>query len=79
MYKRQPDGDFGEKPMAFIVTLKGVELSEQTILSFLDKNLASFKKPRSIQFLDSLPVNPMGKVLKTELRAPYWKGQERNV
>ena len=74
-----PDGDFGEKPMAFIVTLKGVELSEQTILSFLDKNLASFKKPRSIQFLDSLPVNPMGKVLKTELRAPYWKGQERNV
>jgi long-chain acyl-CoA synthetase len=51
----------------------------EDLLTFLDGRLASFKKPRQIEFVDSLPTNAMGKVLKTELREPYWAGRVRNV
>ncbi len=74
-----PDGDFGEKPMAFVVLAGQSVLQEADILAFLDGEIASFKKPRAFQFLDALPLNPMGKILKTELREPYWRNQERNV
>lgn len=74
-----PQDDFGEQALAFVVVRPGHEVTSDDILSFLDGRLASYKKPRQIEFIDSLPVSPMGKVLKTELRAPYWKGRERNV
>ena len=68
-----PHDDLGEKPLAFIVRKAGAGITENDILSFLEGRLASFKKPRDFEFVDQLPINPMGKVLKTELRAPYWK------
>jgi long-chain acyl-CoA synthetase len=74
-----PEPDFGEQPLAFIVAAPGVELTTDDLLSFLDGRLASFKKPRQFVFVDELPLSPMGKVLKTELRAPYWEGRERRV
>jgi long-chain acyl-CoA synthetase len=74
-----PHDDFGEQPMAFVVPKPGHALTGDDILAFLDGRLASFKKPRLIEFVDDLPTNPMGKVLKTELRKPYWAGRERNV
>jgi long-chain acyl-CoA synthetase len=74
-----PEPDFGEQPLAFIVAAPGVEFTADDLLSFLDGRLASFKKPRQFQFVDELPMSPMGKVLKTELRAPYWEGRERRV
>jgi long-chain acyl-CoA synthetase len=74
-----PQADFGEQPLAFVVPRPGHTLTADDILAFLDGRLASFKKPRLIEFVDALPTNPMGKVLKTELRLPYWAGQERNV
>jgi long-chain acyl-CoA synthetase len=74
-----PEPDFGEQPLAFIVTRRSAELSEDDIVSFLDGRLPSYKKPRQFVFVDELPVSPMGKVLKTELRAPYWEGRERRV
>jgi long-chain acyl-CoA synthetase len=74
-----PEPDFGEQPLAFIVGEPGVELTADDLLSFLDGRLASFKKPRQFEFVGELPLSPMGKVLKTELRAPYWKGRDRRV
>lgn len=74
-----PQGDFGEQPLAFVVPRTGHAVTADDILGFLDGRLASYKKPRIIEFADDLPVNPMGKVLKTELRKPYWEGHERNV
>jgi long-chain acyl-CoA synthetase len=74
-----PESDFGEQPLAFIVTRPPAELTDDDILSFLDGRLASYKKPRQFVFVEELPVSPMGKVLKTELRAPYWEGRERRV
>ncbi|HTN81996.1 MAG TPA: AMP-binding protein [Acidimicrobiales bacterium] len=74
-----PEPDFGEQALAFIVTRPGHSVTAPQLLEFLDGRLATYKKPRQFEFVDALPVSPMGKVLKTELRAPYWKGHERNV
>jgi long-chain acyl-CoA synthetase len=74
-----PEPDFGEQALAFIVTDPGAELSDDDILSFLDGRLASYKKPRKFVYLDELPMTTMGKVLKTELREPYWAGSDRRV
>lgn len=74
-----PHDDFGEKPLAFIVPRKGSTIDAGSVLSFLEGRLASFKRPREFEFIAALPVSPMGKVLKTELRKPYWEGRERNV
>ena len=74
-----PHDDLGEKPLAFIVRKAGSDVTQDDILSFLDANLASYKKPRDFEFIEQLPISPMGKVLKTELRAPYWKDRERKV
>ena len=74
-----PHDDLGEKPLAFIVKRAGAEVTQDDILSFLDGRLASYKKPRDFEFIDQLPISSMGKVLKTDLRAPYWEGKERKV
>jgi long-chain acyl-CoA synthetase len=74
-----PEADFGEQPLAFVVADPSVELSADDLLTFLDGRLASFKKPRRFEFVDELPLSPMGKVLKTELREPYWRGRDRRV
>ena len=74
-----PEPDFGEQALAFVVTRPGHSVTGPELLEFLDGRLASYKKPRQFEFVDHLPVSPMGKVLKTELHAPYWKGRDRNV
>lgn len=74
-----PQDDFGEQPLAFVVLKPGHALTADGLYAFLEGRLASFKKPRQIEFVDTLPINPMGKILKTELREPYWAGRERNV
>jgi long-chain acyl-CoA synthetase len=74
-----PDDDFGEKPLAFIVTGPGARLDEDALRSFLQDRLANYKRPRQFVFVDELPLNTAGKVLKIELRQPYWIGRHRNV
>ena len=49
------------------------------ILRHLTMKLGGFERPRSVEFINELPRNPSGKVLKRELREPYWKGQKRRV
>ena len=74
-----PHDDFGEQPMAFVVCKAGQQLDDAELLTFLKDSLASFKLPRRVEFTDALPLSPMGKVLKQELRQPFWEGRERNV
>jgi long-chain acyl-CoA synthetase len=74
-----PQEDFGEQPLAFILGDSTATPTAGDLLSFLDGRLASYKKPRQFVFVDELPTSPMGKILKTELRAPYWEGRERRV
>jgi long-chain acyl-CoA synthetase len=74
-----PEPTFGEQPLAFVITKPSIKLSDEDLLSFLDGKLSRYKRPRQFLFVEELPRNPMGKVLKNELRAPYWKGRNRNV
>jgi long-chain acyl-CoA synthetase len=74
-----PQHDFGEQPLAFIVADCSKRPSTEDLLSFLDGRLGPYKHPRQFEFVDELPRNSMGKVLKTELRAPYWTGRDRHV
>ncbi len=69
-----PDEEWGEVPKAIIVLKKGVKATPEELMEFCRTNLASFKRPRSVVFVDELPRNPMGKVLKRVLREQYAKG-----
>jgi acyl-CoA synthetase (AMP-forming)/AMP-acid ligase II len=64
-----PDERLGEVGKAFVVTLPGVELDESTVIDYTREHLANFKTPRSVTFLDALPRNPGGKVVKPQLRS----------
>lgn len=74
-----PHDDFGEQPLALVIARPGSDLTAESLLSFLHGRLASYKHPRVIELVDELPMNPMGKIQKTELRARYWQGRERHV
>ena len=65
-----PDPEWGQEPVAFVVLKKGEVANEAEIIEYCRSRL-SFKRPRSVIFLDSLPRNPMGKVLKRVLREQY--------
>jgi fatty-acyl-CoA synthase len=74
-----PDRDWGEAPKAVIVLDEGASITEADVLSHCRSYLASYKCPRSVDFVGELPRNATGKVLKRELRAPYWVGHDRKV
>lgn len=63
-----PDEKWGELVRAFIVRRPGAQLSAEEVVDFLKPKIASFKLPKKIDFLDALPRNPSGKILKTALR-----------
>jgi acyl-CoA synthetase (AMP-forming)/AMP-acid ligase II len=63
------DDEFGQRLKAFVVTREDVEVSAQDLTAHVKANLASYKSPREIEFLDELPRNATGKVLKKDLRA----------
>lgn len=74
-----PDAEWGEAVKAFIVLKEGMKASEDEIISYCKEKLAGYKKPRSVDFVDSLPMSPAGKILKSKLREKYWQGHDRRV
>ena len=74
-----PDARWGEAIKAVIVIQPGKEVSEQELIKFCKKRIASYKKPKSIEFIDELPKNNNGKIVKQELRETYWQAVERQV
>ncbi|GAA0612106.1 long-chain fatty acid--CoA ligase [Sporichthya brevicatena] len=74
-----PDARWGESVKACVVLETGGTASEDAVISWCREHLATYKAPRSVDFLEALPRNPSGKVLKRELRAPYWADQARQV
>jgi acyl-CoA synthetase (AMP-forming)/AMP-acid ligase II len=74
-----PDPQWGETVKAIIVLRDGQTATEEDIVNFCRKYLAGFKRPRSVDFVESLPRNLSGKVLKKILREPYWRDQDRMV
>jgi len=67
-----PDERWGETVKAIVVLKEGAKATAGEIIEYCKGRLSSYKKPTSVDFLEQLPRNPSGKVLKTELRRPYW-------
>jgi len=74
-----PDERWGEMPAAIIVLKEGKTATETELVEFCRNNLAHFKCPRSISFVESLPRTATGKIQKNLLRAKYWEGREKRV
>ena len=74
-----PDEEFGEQVKAFIELKPGALATPDEILLHGRVRLASYKQPKSVEIVHELPRNTMGKILKRDLRAPYWKEKERKV
>jgi long-chain acyl-CoA synthetase len=66
-----PDEHWGEVVKAVIVPKQGVQVTEAEIIEFCGRNLAGFKKPKSVEFWTELPKSPQGKILKKEIRKHY--------
>jgi long-chain acyl-CoA synthetase len=63
-----------------VVVLKpGASATQEQLSTHCHTLIAGYKCPRSIEFRDALPVSGAGKILKTELRKPFWAGRERNI
>jgi long-chain acyl-CoA synthetase len=74
-----PSEKWGESPRAIVVVAPGTEADEDDIIAFARGRLARYKCPVGVDFTDALPRNPSGKILKKDLRAPYWEGRQRQV
>jgi long-chain acyl-CoA synthetase len=74
-----PDEQWGEAVKAIVVKKPGVAVSAKELIDYARERIAGYKVPRSVDFIDALPRNPSGKILKRELRKPYWLGHERQV
>ena len=74
-----PDEQWGELVHVFIVKFPGAALSEREIIEHCKVRIASYKCPRQVSFIDAMPLSGAGKILKTQLRAPFWESYERKV
>ncbi|HUW65550.1 MAG TPA: AMP-binding protein, partial [Spirochaetia bacterium] len=74
-----PDDKWGEAVKAYISINQGASATETEIIEFCKQNLASYKKPQSVEFLSELPKNASGKIVKTVLRDKHWSGRDRKV
>jgi acyl-CoA synthetase (AMP-forming)/AMP-acid ligase II len=74
-----PDDTWGEAVHAIVQLKPGAEATAEDIIAFCRDRLAGYKRPRSVEFIDQIPRNASMKVLKKDLRAPYWEGRDRAV
>ena len=78
-----PDDRWGETVKAIVVRAPAAPADDEAlaadIIAATRDRLAHYKCPTSVDFVDALPRNPSGKVLKRELRRPYWAEGERNI
>ena len=74
-----PDDLWGEAVKAVVVLRKGHQVGTNELIEYCGQHLAAFKKPRSIDFVDSLPKNPNGKVARRIIRERFWDSEKRRV
>jgi acyl-CoA synthetase (AMP-forming)/AMP-acid ligase II len=75
----KPDEEWGEVPHAFVSLHPGQRISTDELVAFCRERLSGYKCPRTIDILEELPKNALGKILKTELRSRFWAGRTRKV
>ncbi len=74
-----PDDAWGEAVKAVVIRMPGCDVTEAMVIEHCKNHIASYKKPKSVDFVDAMPRSAMGKILKHELRARYWEGRTRKV
>lgn len=74
-----PDERWGEAVKAIVVPHVDGAPDPAAVIAWARERIAGFKAPKSVDFIDALPRNASGKVLRRELRKPYWEGRTRNV
>jgi long-chain acyl-CoA synthetase len=77
-----PNEDWGEEIKAVVELKPGWDASPETaqsIIDFAKDKLPGFQRPRTVDFVDALPRSPAGKVLRAQVRAPYWKGRSKSI
>ncbi|MDE2462753.1 MAG: fatty acid--CoA ligase [Alphaproteobacteria bacterium] len=74
-----PDARWGEAVKAIVVPRPGHTIDPADIIRFARARIAAFKVPKSIDVIEALPRNPSGKILRRQLREPYWSGKDRRV
>jgi fatty-acyl-CoA synthase/long-chain acyl-CoA synthetase len=74
-----PHEHWGETVKAVVVRRPGADPRPEEIIEHARRHLAHYKCPTSVDFVDALPRNPSGKLLKRQLREPYWEGHERRI
>jgi len=74
-----PDDLWIERVHAVILLKEGQQATDNEIIEFCKQHLAHYKAPKSVVFVESLPKNPQGKILKREIREKYWIGLERKI
>ena len=74
-----PDDEMGERVLAFCELKPGRHATPNELIAHCGASLATYKRPREIRIVDELPRNTIGKLLKRELRAPFWKDRDRLV
>jgi acyl-CoA synthetase (AMP-forming)/AMP-acid ligase II len=74
-----PDEKWGEAVKAVVALKPGMAATPDEIIAFARGRIAAFKAPKSVDFIDALPRNASGKILRKDLREPYWAGRERLV
>ena len=74
-----PDDYWGESVKAVVELRPGASVTAEDLIAFCGERLADYKKPRSVDIVDELPRSPAGKLLKTLIREPYWKGVGRRI
>ena len=74
-----PDELWGEAVKALVVPREGMALTEAEVIRHCKDNLAGYKKPKSVDFIQEIPKNPYGKIDRRALKEPYWKGLDRRI
>ena len=75
-----PDDKWGERVHAIVRLHEGAKVDEAEIISHCHDLIANYKCPRSVSFrTEPMPLSGAGKILKTELRKPYWEGKTKQV
>ena len=74
-----PDVKWGETVKAIVILRAATKVSAEQLIDYCHERLAGIKTPHSVDFVTALPRNSSGKVLKHELRKPYWKGRQRCI
>jgi acyl-CoA synthetase (AMP-forming)/AMP-acid ligase II len=74
-----PDERWGEVPAAHVVLSPGTVVTSDELIQFCASQIARFKRPRLVKFVDSLPKTAIGKIQKNKLREPYWTRHEKKI